>query len=720
MTQDHNTALAGQRGYRLRWQWCLPILGLALVIRLTWLFSPFNYDATTITACMRAMTQGGVSQVLATIQDRIHLPWELYLLLLPGWFSQGAPAGAAPTLIEMLALRLSLIFTDLLAVAAVYRMGRNSATASVALVGAALYAVWPASVYVDGWWAQTDIWYVAFLLLATWWLARKRVQLAWLALALSVAVKWQAAMVLPVFVVGTWRWCGWRGLVKGALMAGAVWGVSTAPIVLKGQLGEFLAKSLYQSLPPFVVERAHNFWFAAVPIARVMEDRSLDLNPWLGGVSFHAAGLIVVVLLQAIIAGRLFWRSGPQAIAAAGALAILATTMFMTQVSTRHYLAAPALLLVAGFFDRKWWGVYVLLITTQLINLVWESGTLSPWWNLMPIPMSLAIVNAWANLGISALSLGLFLRPLLDPPARQARFESPLQARRPRLESMVLSLGGLCLVAGSAAYLWRGRELGASVLGERAPLMASLQQAMAGATPAEHPDERVLVINWPWEIDAHPSGLLGMLPVASPSLIFDWPYAPAANVRLVQFAPWQSSAPGTQVHFRNNGIEAYQVRNLLSDLGIDRIIDFHPSSNQMYLLAERLPAATGPGCRAEFGQGICLLDAATSAQGGELRLDLTWQTSQTLEPDLIVSARVTGPGGELLTQVDADLVRDVLPLARWPAQNGALHEARWLKPSADHYQIWIGVYHTKTGQWLPTVCSPTAICGANGLQVFTR
>jgi hypothetical protein len=63
------------------WQWCLPILGLALLVRLIWLYAPFTHDPTTLTACMRAMVHGGIREVLATVQDRIHLPWELYLLL---------------------------------------------------------------------------------------------------------------------------------------------------------------------------------------------------------------------------------------------------------------------------------------------------------------------------------------------------------------------------------------------------------------------------------------------------------------------------------------------------------------------------------------------------------------------------------------------------------------------------------------------------------------
>ncbi len=175
---------------KLGWWWCIPILMAALLVRFVWLFASFTYDPITIVNWMRAMTHGGFTEVLASASDRIHLPLELYLLLLPGWFGHGPAVGAAVTLVQTMALRLSLIFTDNLAVAMVYRTGRKSAGLKLALIGGGLFALWPGSIKVDSWWTQTDIWYVAAVMLACWWLAREPVDLAWLALALGMALKW--------------------------------------------------------------------------------------------------------------------------------------------------------------------------------------------------------------------------------------------------------------------------------------------------------------------------------------------------------------------------------------------------------------------------------------------------------------------------------------------------------------------------------------------------
>ncbi len=707
-----------QRLPAFAWQWCLPILVVALLVRLIWLFAPFTGDPIIITACMRAMIHGGVTEVLATVKDRIHMPLELYLLLAPGLFSQGAVAGSPPTLTEMLALRLSLVFTDLLAVAAVYRMGRKVATAAVALVAAALYALWPGSIYVDSWWTQTDVWYVVLMVLGVWWLARGKVALAWMALALGVGVKWQAAMVLPVFLVGTWRWRGWRGMARGLLAAGLVWGALAAPVILAGQASYFMAKSMYQILPPYIMEKAQNFWFAAVPLSRVIQETSLDQNPWIGGVSYHDAGLVFVGLAQAFIAGRLFWRSGPRIVPAASALAVLVTTMFSTQVSTRHYLAVPALFLVASLFDRKWWGFFALFATTQIINLVWESGKGSPLRYIMPISTDLAVANAWANLALLALALVVFVWPLLGKPARQAVSEGPVRSMRPPLEPALLGLGVLALFVGAGAYLWHGRELGQPILSQHEPLVASLQEALAG-TPDDHPDEHILTINWPWQIAAAHPRWLGALPITPPALIFDWPYAWAGNVTRVQFAPWQGSAPNTQVQFQDNVVDANALHDLL--LQADRVVAFQPASNQMYLLAERLPAAPSPTCQAEFGRSVCLVEAAASQLGGELRLDITWQATQAVSPDLTVSVRVIGSGGQLLAQADGDPMRGLVPLAQWLPPNSARREARWIhQPAADGDQVWIGVYDKKTGEPLSASCFPAAACGADGLQVRTH
>jgi Gpi18-like mannosyltransferase len=40
---------------------------------------------------------------------------------------------------------------------------------------------------------------------------------AWASLALSVLIKLQAIILLPVFIAGTWRWFGWRRLVVGGV-----------------------------------------------------------------------------------------------------------------------------------------------------------------------------------------------------------------------------------------------------------------------------------------------------------------------------------------------------------------------------------------------------------------------------------------------------------------------------------------------------------------------
>jgi len=717
---SHARAFVSQRfRRRLGWQWCLPVLVLALLVRLFWLYAPFTGDPTILTTCMRAMAHGGIREVLATVQDRIHLPLELYLLSMPGWFSRGAAPGSPPTLTEMLALRLSLIFTDVLAVAAVYRIGRKTATAAVALAAAVLYALWPGSIYVDGWWAQTDTWYVALLLIATWWLADERVELAWLALALAVGVKWQAAMVVPVFLVGTWRWRGWQGLAKGLLVAALVGGAMFMPVILDKQLHEFLVKTMVQTLPSFLVEKAHNFWFAALPQGRVMWDSSLDANPWVGGVSFHDASLVMVAAAQTVIAGRLFWRSGPRAIAPASAVAVFATAMFFTQVSTRHYLAVPALFLLASLFDRKWWGVFGLIVVTQFINLVWESGTLSPLWGLMPVGLDVAVANAWANLAILACALGLYLWPLFEQPARLARVEGPVRTMRPPLEPALLGLGALALVVGAAAYLERGRELGQPILSQHMPLVNSLADSLHGVTPDQIPQERIVAINWPWRIEVDQPRWLGLLPLTPPALIFDWPYPWAANVTQIQYPPWQTSVPGTRVEYRGDVAGSHDLPNLL--LQADRILAYFPAVDQMYLLGERLPGDPSPSCRAVFGQALCLVDAGVSSQMGRLHVDLAWQALRALAPDYTVTVSLTDSQGDALSPDGPAPLSDWLPLDKWLALNGAWHEGEWLQPPshATGVDVWVNAKSRTTGQSLPFTCRPGAVCGPGGVQIYT-
>ncbi len=692
----------------LGWRWCLPILVLALLVRLYWFFAPFTNDPKTIVAIMRAMVRGGFTGVLASVKDRIYLPFHLYLLLLPGWFSHSPALGAPTTPVEMLALRLALIAADVLLVAAVFRIGRQAAGLKIGLAAALWFALWPGGIYVDSWWAQTDIWYVGPLILACWWLSRQRVELAWLALALGASVKWQAAFLLPVFIVGTWRWFGWRGLLKGGLIGLSLWGLLAAPIVLSGSADAFLTKTLIQDPTPHVVEKAHNFWFALAPAVRALTDQSRDTNPWVGGISFHDAALVLVALFQMLLLARLVWRSRPRDMPAAGALAILSVTMFATQVSTRHYMAVPALLLLAACLDRKWWLPNLLLTVTQIVNLVWENGDLSPVYPLVQITAERAAWNAWANLAILGLALAMFGWPVAASPIET---EAGWHRLRPGLEPVLLALGLLATVAGSAALLWRGQVLGRPVLNLSRPLYGSLEHILSG-DPRSPGNETVTIINWPLTIAARRQRLWGVLPMTPPELFVALPYAPDSAINYVQYPDWQSGG-NFSVAF-TGAIEGAQ--DFAAQLQqADRAVIYHPATSQMVLLEERLPAPAADTCRAEYRGGVCLADVRVTQEGTELRLDLFWLATEQIAPGLTVLAEVNASDGHLLTRDEGEPVGDMVPLASLPPQRLMLHESRWIPTPAGSHELSLSIYDHAINARVPVACSAAVVCAPTAL-----
>ncbi len=152
-------------------------------------------------------------------------------------------------------------------------------------------------------------------------------------------------------------------------------------------------------------------------------------------------------------------------------------------------------------------------------------------------------------------------------------------------------------------------------------------------------------------------------------------------------------------------------------LQADRVIDFHPASSELYMLAERLPAPVKPDCQATFDAGICLVEAAASQHGSEVRLDLTWEVTRQPAQDMTVFVHAMSPDGEMLAQADGDLAQNVVPLADWPAQNSLLREARWLTLPADSYQIWVGVYNRVTGERASVKCSGANTCTETSIMV---
>jgi len=692
-------------------RWLVPILWVALGLRLLWLFAPgYEIDVRIIVSWMRAAAQGGIVQTFANTGANLYLPLAVYLLNLIGLFSPSVAQGAPPLASELLILRLSIIAADLVTIAVLYMIGRGIAGVWAGLVAALLYAVSPAGVYLSGWYVQLDVWFVLPLLLAAWWLARGRVELAWLAFGLSLSVKWQAAVALPVFVIGTWRWWGLCPLAKGIVIAGVTGVLLAAPLLLNGRAGDLVSKTVATS--DRLTLDSHNVWFATVPAARDqrrLNDASRDGNACVVGVSCHDVGMAMLAIAYAVILARLWVRSGPRSVFAASAAAYLAFFTLPTRIDIRHMFPALACMVAAGLLDRRWWVLYGAASITLLVNLIWRSLNASPLWGVLPVNVIGATMNAWVNVAVFCAAMVLLVLPAL-PNSCQIASEGPLRFVRSGWEKTLVGAGVFILIGGIAVVFWRGREVGLRVARAAAPLRASMTNALEAVASTD----RVVIINWPRALSSDRSANLSIIPIVPPAQFMEGPYEILRSATWLQFRPWQTNLPGLGVEYWGEEILEGDLIDWVKQA--DRVISFDAPARQMMVLAQRLPSASVSTCPADFGR-VCLRDGQTVRKGDQLQFILTWQVNSAVRPDATVFVHVLTPDGKLVAQADGDPVANLMALSDWPEPGIILRETRSVSVPEANYVIRVGLYNRSSGERWPVRCAAQINCADDAIVI---
>lgn len=690
------------------------ILLLALALRLVWLDEEGCIPAVSFfIPWMRLAAQGGIGRVFEAAEST-YPPLTVYILQALGWFSAAGTLDAAPTLVESLALRVTTVFFDLVTIAVLYRIGRQVAGHGIGATAALLYALCPADIYLSGWWIQIEAWFVLPALLGAWWLSRGRVALAWSALGTAIALKPQALIVFPVFLVGTWRWWGFRRMVMGGLVLLAVIGLVFVPILLSGQGRAILSKMVEPGYDfPWVSLRTYNAWFAVSERAReIGSDFYRDQNALVGGLSFHDVGWSLMALAYGLVLARLFARSGPWEIFVACILAWLSFFLLPTRIHSRYIFPTQAFMLVAGLRRRRWWGLYAVSAVTLFANLAVRACEISPSTCVLSLtlPTTVEVLLAWVNVAVGVLAFGFYLQPLWWSRRRQARLEGTLHQVRGGWERALLIGGGLLLLTIVGGVLWRGWTIREDVVELRAPLQTSLRDAL------EEGAGETVVVNWPHVVAAGDDAYLGgLIPVVPPALFFSVPEDAYPGATWAQYPPWQRSDE-LEIDYHGAYVTQAELRERVRQA--DRVVGFRPAVEEMVVLAEREDAVPPSDCLARFDDRACLSEAYVVAQDDLLRIDLTWQFRETLPPGITVFIHVVDAAGNLVAQADGDPVRGLIPLNAWSAPGTALSETRLVTvPGTIVDQVWVGLYDRATGDRLRVQCQPAQTCVDDAVQI---
>jgi hypothetical protein len=699
---------------RARSEWLLPIgiLLLALVLRLVWVCDAgFTHDVSFFTYWMRTAAQEGIAQVFATAKSS-YPPLSVYLLGLLGLFSSVGVSGREAVPAELLTLRAATIAFDLLTIALLYTLGRRGANRPAATWASLLYALCPGGIYLSGWWVQTDAWFVPPMLLGAWLLSEKRVALAWLAVGLAIAFKLQAVVVLPFFVVGTWRWYGARRLFVGGVTLVLTLGLIVAPLLLGGQAADLLSKTTQPTRYfQWITLESHNLWFALTPHARDLGgDINRDLNAFAAGISFRDAGLTMLALGYALALARLFIRSGPRSIFSVCAVAWIMFFMLPTRIDARYLFPPLALVLCAGFYQRRWWIVYSIAAVTLLVNLVWKSRAISPLMSLLCISPEWAVANAWINVAMLGLGLAFYIVPLLGSVQAQIGHDGQLCVMKRGWEALLLIVTALALSGLLGVVLWRGYTVGVQIAQLESPLRTSLNTSLDGLQASE----QAVVINWPRAVYADSSANIGgIIPVTPPAFFLSVPESVECDATWVQYPPWQQDMDiGVEYH----GDYVMQDELVALVQQADRVIAFNPQAREMYALARRRSSNVTPyACKIEFGGVACLTDGQAVLDENTLKVELSWRVTGVLSSDVTAFVHVVNADGNLVTQADGDLVNGLVPLANLGRSD--LRESRLMRVPPGTYRVRVGLYDRVSGERLAVLCAPAYQCADGAFEL---
>ena len=430
-------ALASPQGVRRRLPLLLVLL-LALAVRLPYAPDPaYRGDLVHFAEWVRAIDQHGLVHFYDVdlrlgAWDRPYppLPTIAFGAMLQAYGAAPEPRAALNDVTFVLMLKLFPLVAELALIAAVQLWLSDRASRLRWLIPA-LLALHPGLIATSAWWGQYDSPFMVFLVLALFSLNRDRPLSAWVLFAVALLIKQPAAALAPLFLVVTFRRCGWRQTALGMTAGVGLYALVTLPFALGSGLEAALSPYLKASdAYPFVSNNAYNTWHALATLVKggpmlFMEPRFRDSLPFLGPLTAKTTGFLLLggfaLWMMAVM-----WRQAHERREFVWATALfMGFFMLPTQVHERYLYPATVLALVAIAQDRRFWWPALGLVVTMSYNVLavlvpvrWPGADLGPARYALPV----GIVNLVIFLQL--LRLTGFPRtapaPLPEPPARRS------------------------------------------------------------------------------------------------------------------------------------------------------------------------------------------------------------------------------------------------------------------------------------------------------------
>ena len=468
-----------------RWLWLL--LAAGFVIRLLFMGQTgFANDVSSFEAWSLTLAAHPMWQFYGSTSFADYPPGYFYVLWIVGHAYALFGAHASIDVLKYL-VKLPAVLTDLADGALLFFLVRRFASERVALGAAALFVLNPAVIFISASWGQVDSISSGLALLALYLLLRsddftagaatRYITGAWIAMAYSLLIKPQAAVLIPLFVA--FGFASRERLRErltatgiGILAAIAFAFVFTLPFhpALDAFAWLYQKYSFGKNVYPFNSVNAFNLWSVVHPFWQRDSD-SIAVLPQ------YAWGLLLLVAATVLTVVRYLQTRTPRALLESAALLSLAFFMLSTRMHERYIYEGLLFTIAAAALARRYAVAAVIFTCTLFVNLFYSLNYLDvvmhgapagtnaqDLWPFVTHPLSLLNVATFFVLGY------LFLGTDETEPAAEPALPAWLHARawfnpREGLGAMVWPLdyvlaAGLSVVSFVVSYVnyWMPRE----------------------------------------------------------------------------------------------------------------------------------------------------------------------------------------------------------------------------------------------------------------------
>ena len=362
------------------WLWLL--LAAGFILRLVFMGNEgFRNDVSSFEAWAITLNNHPFWQFYSSTSFADYPPGYFYILGFIGHlYAFLAPHGNLDVLKYL--VKVPAVLMDLADGALLYAIVRRFASERWALGVAAFFILNPAIIFISAAWGQVDSISSGLALLGVYLLLRSddgaattRIVLAWLALAYSLLIKPQAAILIPLFIVFAFTLPERRRARLAATGAGIVAAIVfafllTVPFHPTANPADAFSW-LYQkydfgkNVYAYNSVNAFNLWSIIHPF---WTGDSQQIGPW----PQYFWGILLVAAASVLTLVRYVQGRAQQALIESAALLSLAFYMFSTRMHERYIYDGLLFTMAAIPFARRYFWAAVIFSTTLFVNL-WYS-----------------------------------------------------------------------------------------------------------------------------------------------------------------------------------------------------------------------------------------------------------------------------------------------------------------------------------------------------------